>query len=85
MMYAQKLQNNQNINFISEANIMSKFLHKNLLYLFGVFIKSNSIIMSYHGFKDATIIIYDLLPQNPNSKVNVVGKVDGIQIFKQII
>lgn len=27
MMYAQKLQNNQNINFISEANIMSKFSH----------------------------------------------------------
>ena len=52
---------------INEANIISQFAHKNLPFLFGVCLKnnSNSLIMSYHGYKDLTITLHNALHPDP--------------------
>ena len=57
-------------HFINEANIISKFAHENLPYLFGVCLKNNSIIMSYHSYKDQTITLHDAL--YPKSDITIL-------------
>lgn len=48
--------------FCKEANIVSKFVHPNLPYLFGVCVgDSLSTVTSFHGFADHTVTIYDAL------------------------
>ena len=53
-----KVCNASNSTFISEANILSRFSHPNLPYLFGVCVgESPSIVLSYHGFGNHSITI----------------------------
>lgn len=57
-------------HFIHEANIISQFAHENLPYLFGACLKNNSIVMTYHGYKDQTITLHDAL--HPNSAITIL-------------
>ena len=46
-------------SFINEANILSKFNHKTLPYLFGVTIGDHlSLITNFHGIKDESVTLH---------------------------
>ena len=53
-------------------------------YLFGVCMQENSIIMGYHGFKNQTLTIYDILHSDSKTSTTQV-MIEGMNIFKQIV
>lgn len=53
------LKNSENSALIHEANILSKFSHLNLPYLFGVCIgECPSIVTSFHGYKSQSTTVH---------------------------
>lgn len=70
-----------------EANILSRFTHQNLPYLFGVDIRAApSIITSFHGYKGCSITIHHALFSKKSSEIrnSLVGD-DWKNVLKQII
>ena len=69
-------------------NIMAKFSHCNLPYLFGFCAKNNSIVMSYHGIDNQTVSLHDVLyPSKSASTITQLVQItsnDWINILKQI-
>ena len=56
------LRSSKSDDLIHEANILSKFAHQNLPYLFGVRVSDcPSIVTSFHGFNDMSITVHDAL------------------------
>lgn len=45
----------------NEANVLSKFVHQNLPYLFGVCLSKPAIVTSSHGFDDCSVILHHAL------------------------
>jgi len=73
-------------SFIEEANIVYKFAHTNLPYLFGVcFGKSLSLVLSYHAMGDHTVTIYDSLFTRSQVIKRVTGEVDWAFILKGVL
>ena len=61
-------------SFINEANILSKFSHKTLPYLFGVTIGDHvSLITSFHGIKDESVTLHKAVskPQITHNLLNI--------------
>ena len=78
-------KHSQRNSLVSEANIISQFSHVNLPYLFGYYLKTNSIVMSYHGVGDQAITVYDALYPNSNTRELLqMITVDWMDILKQI-
>ena len=75
----------QKRTFISEANILSKFAHLNLPYLFGIcFDKSLSLILSYHTIGDHTVTL-DCLFDCSQVINNITAKVDWVHVLRGLL
>ena len=76
----------QTRSFIEEANIVSKFAHTNLPYLFGVcFGKSLLVVLSYHAMGDQMVTINDSLFTRSQVIERVTREVDWVFILEGIL
>lgn len=76
-------------SFVNEANIMAKFSHCNLPYLFGFCTKNNSIVMSYHGIDKHTVSLHDVLypskSRSTSRELVQITSIDWMNILKQAL
>lgn len=69
-----------------EANILSRFAHRNLPYLFGVCIgDSPSIITSYHGYKGHSVTVHNALISKKTPELEDLVDIDWRSVLIQII
>ena len=74
-----------NSSFISEANILSRFAHPNLPYLFGVCVgESPSIVLSYHGFGNHSITIDCALFTQSQTIKEAIADIKWLTVLKEI-
>ena len=70
---------------IHEANILSKFMHINLPYLFGVCLSSRpSIVTSFHGFDSQTITVHTALYSPSKEIQDIVATVSWMDVLQQV-
>ena len=63
----KKYKTSRTDSFVNEANILSKFNHKNLPYLFGIIIGDHpSLVTSYHGFGDESVTLHCAVRSKPH-------------------
>lgn len=75
------LKNLDNNALAHEANILSKFFHQNLPYLFGVSIgESPSIISTYHEYKSRSLTVHCALFNKSSD-----GEIDWKEVLVQIV
>ena len=73
--------------FCHEANVLSKFAHKNLPYLFGVCIRDQpSIITAFHGFdNDLSVTVPHALFSKSVNVTSTIAKLDWMEVMCQIL
>ena len=73
-------------NFTSEANILARFAHPNLPYLFGVCIgDSPSIVLSYHGMGNHSVTIDCALFTKSQAIKGIIVGINWLTVLKEII
>ena len=72
--------------FINEANILSKFHHSNLPYLFGVCVGDNpALVVSFHGIDNECVTLHDAISCKSHTIKTLLGNSSSwINILKQI-
>ena len=83
------LKEYKNLNsnaFINEANILSKFHHSNLPYLFGVCVGDNpALVVSFHGIDNECVTLHDAISCKSHTIKTLLGNSSSwINILKQI-
>lgn len=82
----KELKQLNNNAFINEANILSKFHHSNLPYLFGVCVGDNpALIISFHGIEDQCVTLHDAVSfKSQATKTLLDHSSSWIYVLKQI-
>ena len=72
--------------FIKEANILSKFHHPNLPYLFGVCVGDNpALILSFHGIDNICVTVHDAVScKSHKTKSLLDNSSSWLNILKQV-
>lgn len=80
------LKHPDNGALVHEANILSKFTHQNLPYLFGVSIGDHlCIITSFHGINGHSVTLHSALHAKSQEVQALLVGVDWIEVTKNII
>lgn len=80
-----KSTDSSNDILIHEANILSKFTHINLPYLFGVCLGTHpSIVTSFHGFGNTAVTIHSALYSKSEEVQGIVASVSWMDILQQM-
>ena len=80
-----KRTDSSNSVFINEANILSKFMHINLPYLFGMCLSSRpSIVTSFHGFDSQAITVHTALYSRSKEIQDIIATVSWMDVLQQV-
>ena len=82
----EKFLKRTNDAMMEETNLLSKFCHRCLPYLFGVRIDDNpSIITSFHGLKDHSVTIHHALFTQSQDVRRLLIDIDWINVLGEVI